>query len=74
MFISRFQLLMSIVLHFNCRISDLISDGDLKILIDNLDEKANDPENGKWENVTEKSKTSLSYKAKCCKPKVISNI
>ncbi|XP_010696139.2 uncharacterized protein LOC104908693 [Beta vulgaris subsp. vulgaris] len=51
------------------RISDLISDGDLKILIDNLDEKANDPENGKWENVTEKSKTSLSYKAKCCKPK-----
>lgn len=48
-------------------ISELISEGDLKSLIDNLDEKANDTE--KWERVTEKSKPLLSYKAKCCKPK-----
>lgn len=48
-------------------ISELISEGDLKSLIDNLDEKANESE--KWENVTEKSKSLLSYKAKCCKPK-----
>lgn len=51
------------------RISDLISDGDLKSLIDNLDDKADETRNGKWENVIEKRKTSLSYEAKCCKPK-----
>jgi len=55
-----------------CRISELITEGDLKCLIDNLDEKANEIE--KWENVTEKSKGLLSYKAKCCKPKVIISI
>lgn len=50
--------------------SDLISDGDLKSLIDNLDENGIDTDNGKWENVTEKSRASLFYRAKCCKPKV----
>uniref|UniRef100_A0A7C9EBC2 START domain-containing protein n=1 Tax=Opuntia streptacantha TaxID=393608 RepID=A0A7C9EBC2_OPUST len=52
---------------FSSGISELITEGDLKCLIDNLDEKANEIE--KWENVTEKSKGLLSYKAKCCKPK-----
>ncbi|CAO2840445.1 unnamed protein product [Amaranthus hypochondriacus] len=51
------------------RVSDLISDGDLKSLIDNLDENGIDTDNGKWENVTEKSRASLFYRAKCCKPK-----
>lgn len=49
------------------RISKIISEGDLKSLIDNLDEKVNETE--KWENVIDKSKSVLSYKAKCCKPK-----
>lgn len=65
---------MSKVLRFICRISDLVPDGDLKSLIDNLDEKENETGNGKWENVIEKSKTSLSYEAKCCKPKVTTDI
>lgn len=48
-------------------ISTLISEGDLKSLIENLDQKGNETE--KWENVIEKSKSSLSYSAKCCKQK-----
>uniref|UniRef100_A0A803KQK3 START domain-containing protein n=1 Tax=Chenopodium quinoa TaxID=63459 RepID=A0A803KQK3_CHEQI len=51
------------------RISDLVSDGDLKSLIDNLDEKDSETENVRWENVIAKSRTSMSYQAKCCKPK-----
>ncbi|XP_021761981.1 stAR-related lipid transfer protein 7, mitochondrial-like [Chenopodium quinoa] len=51
------------------RISDLVSDGDLKSLIDNLDEKDNETEQVRWENVIAKSRTSMSYQAKCCKPK-----
>ncbi|PPS10386.1 hypothetical protein GOBAR_AA10256 [Gossypium barbadense] len=42
-------------------------EGDLKFLIDNLDEKRNEDEN--WENVIDKKNNFLSYKAKCCKSK-----
>lgn len=47
----------------------VISDSDLKNLIDNLDEK-NSSGSEIWENVVDKSRNSISYKAKCCKPKV----
>lgn len=53
-----------------CRSSCIISDSDLKTLIDNLDGRLNDGTE-KWENVIEKSSSLLSYSAKCCKPKVI---
>ncbi|KAL8136991.1 hypothetical protein V2J09_002992 [Rumex salicifolius] len=46
-------------------VSDVVSDADLKSLIDSLDERDID----KWEDVIEKSSHSLVYKAKCCKPK-----
>lgn len=49
------------------RISDIITDLDLKHLIENLDETIN--ENEKWENVVDKRNNSLSYHVKCCKPK-----
>ncbi|XVE91148.1 hypothetical protein DITRI_Ditri20bG0131400 [Diplodiscus trichospermus] len=49
------------------RIPEIVSDSDLKFLIDNLDEKLNEDE--KWENVIDKKNNSLSYKAKCCKLK-----
>ena len=52
-----------------CRIPEIVSDLDLKFLIDNLDEKLNEDE--KWENVIHKKNGSLSYKAKCCKIKVL---
>ncbi|GER53702.1 polyketide cyclase/dehydrase and lipid transportsuperfamily protein [Striga asiatica] len=46
----------------------IISDLDLKNLINELDEKS--PENGVvWENVVDKNNNLISYKAKCCKPK-----
>lgn len=48
--------------------SCIISDSDLKTLIDNLDGRLNDGTE-KWENVIEKSSSLLSYSAKCCKPK-----
>ncbi|XP_021681660.2 uncharacterized protein LOC110665725 isoform X2 [Hevea brasiliensis] len=48
-------------------ISELVSETDLKILIENLDEKLT--KNEKWENVIDKSNNLLSYSAKCCKPK-----
>ncbi|KAK1375867.1 START domain-containing protein [Heracleum sosnowskyi] len=48
--------------------SCIISDADLKTLIDNLDGRLNDGTE-KWENVIEKSSSLLSYSAKCCKPK-----
>lgn len=49
------------------RISGIISDLDLKNLIDDLDEKFR--ENVIWENVIDKSNNRFSYKAKCCKQK-----
>ncbi|KAL8113600.1 hypothetical protein AgCh_020796 [Apium graveolens] len=48
--------------------SCIISDSDLKNLIDNLDGRLNDGTE-KWENVIEKSSSLLSYSAKCCKSK-----
>lgn len=51
-----------------CRISGIISDLDLKNLIDDLDEKFH--EDIIWENVIDKSNNRFSYKAKCCKQKV----
>ncbi|KAL7605740.1 hypothetical protein Lser_V15G18271 [Lactuca serriola] len=47
------------------RISDIITDLDLKLLIDNLDETTHE----NWENVVDKRNNSLSYHVKCCKPK-----
>ncbi|KAE8710899.1 hypothetical protein F3Y22_tig00110318pilonHSYRG00026 [Hibiscus syriacus] len=49
------------------RIPEIISDSDLKFLIDNLDEKLNEDE--KWENVIDKKTNFLSYNAKCCRTK-----
>ncbi|KAB2081280.1 hypothetical protein ES319_A05G121300v1 [Gossypium barbadense] len=49
------------------RIPEIVSDSDLKFLIDNLDEKLDEDE--KWETVIDKKTNSLSYKAKCCRPK-----
>ncbi|XVF74914.1 hypothetical protein PTKIN_Ptkin13bG0148400 [Pterospermum kingtungense] len=49
------------------RSPEIVSDSDLKFLIDNLDEKLNEDE--KWENVINKENHFLSYKAKCCRPK-----
>ncbi|XP_021297264.1 uncharacterized protein LOC110426372 [Herrania umbratica] len=46
---------------------EIVSDSDLKFLIDNLDEKLN--EDDKWENVIDKRNNFLSYRAKCCKSK-----
>lgn len=49
------------------RISEIISDLDLKNLIDNLDEKF--PGYQKWDNVVDRRNSLLAYSAKCCKPK-----
>ncbi|XWS11663.1 hypothetical protein CRYUN_Cryun37aG0018500 [Craigia yunnanensis] len=49
------------------RIPEIVSNSDLKFLIDNLDGKLNEDE--KWENVIDKENNFLSYKAKCCRPK-----
>ncbi|PRQ58168.1 putative START-like domain-containing protein [Rosa chinensis] len=46
----------------------MVTDADLKILIENLDEKIG--QNKKWDNVIEKGNDLLYYSAKCCKPKV----
>ncbi|KAM7480704.1 hypothetical protein LguiA_028917 [Lonicera macranthoides] len=53
--------------HHDHGISSLISNFDLKILIDNLDEKLQ--ENEKWDNVIDRSNNLIFYSAKCCKPK-----
>ncbi|MFS7974712.1 putative START domain-containing protein [Helianthus anomalus] len=53
----------------NGRISDvIITDLDLKLLMENLDEP---PvlQNNKWESVVDKRNDSLSYSVKSCKPK-----
>lgn len=47
------------------RISDIVTDLDLKLLIDNLDDTMHE----NWENVVDKRNNSLSYHVKCCKPK-----
>ncbi|XP_028759096.1 uncharacterized protein LOC114718015 [Neltuma alba] len=49
------------------RISEFVTDADLKFLMENLDELFH--ENDKWEAVIDKSNKNLSYYAKCCKPK-----
>ncbi|XP_054781048.1 uncharacterized protein LOC129288479 [Prosopis cineraria] len=49
------------------RISEFVTDADLKSLMENLDEKFH--ENDKWETVVDKSNKNVSYYAKCCKPK-----
>ncbi|KAF5739202.1 hypothetical protein HS088_TW12G00403 [Tripterygium wilfordii] len=53
--------------HSQLRVSEIVSDADLKLLIENLNE--NIDENVRWENVVDKRNNLLSYKAKCCKPK-----
>lgn len=53
--------------HF-CRRSEIVSDADLKFLIETLEE--NFSENDKWENVIDKRNNLLYYNARCCKPKV----
>ncbi|XP_050381178.1 uncharacterized protein LOC126798297 isoform X2 [Argentina anserina] len=50
------------------RASELVTDADLKFLIENLDEK--NGQNEKWDSVIEKGNDLLYYSAKCCKPKV----
>lgn len=47
--------------------SEIISDADLKYLVNNLDGKLIEKE--RWENVIDKRNLLMSYKAKCCKPK-----
>ncbi|KAJ0249370.1 hypothetical protein HA466_0148770 [Hirschfeldia incana] len=48
------------------RISTLVSDEDLKDLIEKLGERSEDGEI--WEDVIQKSNPRVSYTAKCCKP------
>ncbi|CAA0298155.1 unnamed protein product [Arabidopsis thaliana] len=50
------------------RISKLVSDEDLKFLIENLEEETNDSTEI-WEHVIHKSNDRISYSAKRCKPK-----
>ncbi|XP_075484384.1 uncharacterized protein LOC142524326 [Primulina tabacum] len=47
----------------------IITDLDLKNLIDNLDDNSHSLDNVNWENVCDKRNNHLSYKAKFCKPK-----
>lgn len=47
----------------------MVTDADLKFLIENLNEK--NEQNEKWDSVIEKGNDLLYYSAKCCKPKVI---
>ncbi|KAJ0537275.1 putative START domain-containing protein [Helianthus annuus] len=53
----------------NGRISDVITDLDLKLLMENLDEPPPVLQNNKWESVVDKRNDSLSYSVKSCKPK-----
>ncbi|ERN12579.1 uncharacterized protein LOC18440797 [Amborella trichopoda] len=48
-------------------ISEIVSNSDLRNLIDDLDGKGS--ESQKWESVIEKSNNLIYYNAKCCKPK-----
>ena len=47
----------------------MVTDADLKFLIENLDEKIRT--NEEWDKVREKGNDLVYYNAKCCKPKVI---
>ncbi|XP_068642671.1 uncharacterized protein [Aristolochia californica] len=49
------------------RISEIISDADLRDLINDIDRKLDEKE--KWEDVIDRRNNLLSYMAKCCKPK-----
>ena len=61
---------MSLVLTIRfCRISTLVSDEDLKDLIEKLGERSGD-DTEIWEDVIQKSNPRVSYTAKCCKPQV----
>ncbi|KAJ6915675.1 hypothetical protein NC652_018359 [Populus alba x Populus x berolinensis] len=53
----------------NYRVSEIVSEADLKFLIEVLDEKLTEKESEKWENVTNKRNNLLAYTAKCFKPK-----
>lgn len=53
---------------FFCRVSEIVSEDDLKFLIDNLEENPDETE--KWEMVTERRNNAVYYTAKCCRPKV----
>lgn len=53
---------------YSCRTSKIVTDADLKFLMEILDEKLN--ENDKWEDVIDKRNHHLYYNAKCSKPKV----
>ncbi|GLU21901.1 hypothetical protein SLE2022_380130 [Rubroshorea leprosula] len=48
-------------------IQDIVSEADLKFLIENLDGNFN--ETDRWEGVINKRNNLLFYNAKCCKPK-----
>ena len=50
------------------RISKVISEKDLKNLINDLDGNLSDGE--RWEDLIEKKSDHVSYTAKCCRPKV----
>lgn len=52
-----------------CRISNIISDCDLKDLINSLEGKLKDKE--RWEDVIDKKNDLISYNAKCCRSKVM---
>ncbi|KAM1007307.1 hypothetical protein TB2_003799 [Malus domestica] len=62
-----FGLSVQIMKFHNGSTSELVTDADLKFLIDNLAEKTG--ENVKWENVIDKGNDILFYYAKCYKPK-----
>ncbi|KAK4761078.1 hypothetical protein SAY87_005971 [Trapa incisa] len=49
------------------RVSEIVSDDDLKFLIDNLEENPDELE--RWELVTERRSDTVFYTAKSCKPK-----
>ncbi|KAK2641028.1 hypothetical protein Ddye_022791 [Dipteronia dyeriana] len=49
------------------RTSEVVSDADLKFLIQNLDD--NNIQDEHWENVIDKRNNFMSYTAKCCRPK-----
>ncbi|XP_077222824.1 uncharacterized protein LOC143856475 [Tasmannia lanceolata] len=48
-------------------ISEIISDDDLRNLVNNLEGKVNEKE--RWDDVIDRRNNLISYKAKCCKPK-----
>ncbi|KAL8466585.1 hypothetical protein ACS0TY_035590 [Phlomoides rotata] len=49
------------------RTSGIVSDLDLKYLLSSLED--NSSTDSSWEKVVQKSRNSISYTAKCCKPK-----